>query len=667
VSSIRLTRALASLVGTTAVALLFAGPAGAAFLTPEYAMTVTGEGANAIVNPQTVAVDEATHDFYVADVENQRIEKFDASGNFLFNIAGFSNPISIAVDNSNGPSKGDLYVAQDEPNPIDNTITRLDSSGQVDLAWGGDGKTAAVEVRSLAVSAIDGKVWAFDGSDHIEGYIAAYTQDGIQLFRKELRGMDFNKGSAAIDADSRVWFANHNSTPFVGDVERLSEFENRQLGTVYPASMGHFASDSKYNDIFAIANGYEVMVFDGSCDPSKGYCDLKESFAGGQLNDPRGLALDGTTHALYIAVNGGVAVFHSKVIPDVLFKPASIGRTDAILNAHLDPLGEGDITDCAVEYGTDASYGTTVPCDQSLPLESAADVSVHLTGLDTETPYHYRFTATNHNGTTNGADHVFTPHFVKGLETGDATDVSAGGATLHGELDPAGESTHYYFEWGTNKNYGHTTPTLPGSEAAGNGVIQVEESLPGQLTGLTTYHYRLVAVNSLGTSFGSDREFTTPLGSSPQLGSVSATATGPTTAVLRAEINPGFSPTAYKFQYGEDATYGHSTVIGAPIGADGAFHTASVEISGLAPDTTYHFRAVVFNFVDRVASADLTFATLPPPAAPAAPGGGAGVVPTPPVRAGTPRRPGKCKKGFVRKKGKCVRRHRKHHRRGGTA
>jgi len=102
-SRARLTWTLASAVGVTAIALIGAASAGAAFLTPEYAMTVTGEGDHLIGNPQTIAVDEATHDFYVADKENQRIEKFDAEGNFLFNITGFSNPISIAVDNSNGP------------------------------------------------------------------------------------------------------------------------------------------------------------------------------------------------------------------------------------------------------------------------------------------------------------------------------------------------------------------------------------------------------------------------------------------------------------------------------------------------------------------------------------------------------------------------------------
>lgn len=704
-SSARLTRVLAALVGVAALAMVVAGSAGAAFLTPEYETTLTGSGDHVIGDPLAIAVDQATHDFYVADRGNQRIEKFDADGNFLFMIgagvnatslanpnrcpvqpgdecrAGQSsatfpeiiNPTSISVDNSDGPSKGDLYVAQGTQNGGGDTISRFDSSGQLDPGWGGDGTVDVEAIRRVTVSTVDGRVWVLDGIAGIEpgatdgGHVSAYSEDGTQLFLVEQRNDAGAEGTVAVDSENRLWYSDHNGSAYVLDLERYAETENHVLGVIYPGGASHFALNPANDDVLAVFNGYEVMTFEGSCDPSRGFCVPKESFGGGQLNDPRGLAIDGGTNSVYVAVSGGVAVFRSKVVPDVLPRPASVGHDDAVLNAHLDPLGEGDITDCVVEYGPDTGYGTTVPCDQQMPLESAADVSAHLGGLSTETPYHYRFRATNHNGTSNGADRVFTPHWVKGLETGEATDIGPGTANLHGELDPAGESTHYYFEWGTNKNYGHTTPALPGSEATGNGLTQVEASLAGQLTGVTTYHYRLVAVNALGTSVGSDREFTTPLGSSPQLGAVSATATGPTTAVLRADVNPGFSPTAYKFQYGEDATYGHSTVIGAPIGDDGAFHTASVEISGLAPDTTYHFRAVVFNFVDRVTSADLTFTTLLPPAAPAAQGGGAGAVPTPPVQAES-RGPRKCKKGFVRKKGKCARkRQKKHHRRGGTA
>src|SRR5262249_46821940 len=153
-----------------------------------------------------------------------------------------------------------------------------------------------------------------------------------------------------------------------------------------------------------------------------------------------------------------------------------------------------------------------------------------------------------------------------GLETGEATDIGPGTATLHGELNPSGESTHYYFEWGETKSYGHQTPAAPGDESSAEELTQVETSLSGLLTSVTTYHYRIVAVNGLGTSYGSDREFTTPLSDPPQIQNVSATATGLTTAVLHAELNPGFGDTAYRFQYGLGLTYGSSTAIVGPIG-----------------------------------------------------------------------------------------------------
>jgi hypothetical protein len=139
-------------------------------------------------------------------------------------------------------------------------------------------------------------------------------------------------------------------------------------------------------------------------------------------------------------------------------------------------------------------------------------------------------------------------------------------------------------------------------------------SLAGLLTSATTYHYRLVAVNGLGTSYGSDQEFTTPLSDSPQIRNVVATATGLTTATLHAELNPGFGETAYRFQYGPGFSYGISTAIIGPIGNDGTFHPVASDISGLSPGTTYHFRVIAFNFVGHVSSSDAIFTTPTVPA-----------------------------------------------------
>jgi phosphodiesterase/alkaline phosphatase D-like protein len=75
---------------------------------------------------------------------------------------------------------------------------------------------------------------------------------------------------------------------------------------------------------------------------------------------------------------------------------------------------------------------------------------------------------------------------------------------LNGMVNPNGVPTTYYFEWGTTTSYGNTT----GVQSVGSGLSDVVVS--ANLTGLTrntTYHYRVVATNSLGTSYGSDRSF----------------------------------------------------------------------------------------------------------------------------------------------------------------
>ncbi len=667
-----LTRGFACSVGAIAVALLGAGPASAAFLTPEYAFTVSGSGPGAIGEPLAVAVDEATHDFYVADRGNHRIEKFDSAGNFILSFGGgageFPNPSSIAVDNSDGPSQGDVYVAEGGANGGDNTVSKFDGSGQPVSGWGTGGTLEVREVRKMTVSPYDGNVWVVDGVQGESpgatdgGHIIALTENGVQKSRIETRGDGGTDGTVAIDSHDRLWFSDHNEVANIFDISRYGETGNHSLGTISPGSASHFALNPVDDDVLAVFNGSEVKVFEGSCDPFRGFCEPRETFGAGQLSEPKGLAIDGSDRSVYIAIGGGVAVFRSKVVPDVLPKPAAVGHSDAVIGAHLDPIGAGPIVGCEVEYGPTTDYGSTAPCDQAMPLANAADVTAHLAGLTTETPYHYRFRATNGNGTSNGLDRVLTPHWVSGLETGDATAVTAGTATLHGELDPEATSTSYYFEWGTSKSYGKVAPQLPGSETTAAGLTQVETDLTGVLTGLTTYHYRLTAVGPLGTSHGADREFTTPLGEAPQVTSVSARPTSPTTAVLEAEINPGFGDTAYRFQYGPSPAYGHNTVIGPPLANDGSFHRVSLEVAGLEPGITYHLRLVAFNFVDRVTSSDMTFdmpdllvarpAPEPvPPQQPVQPGPGQGKAPV------------KCKRGFVRKKGKCVkkpRRHRQH-------
>ena len=119
--------------------------------------------------------------------------------------------------------------------------------------------------------------------------------------------------------------------------------------------------------------------------------------------------------------------------------------------------------------------------------------------------------------------------------------VTEHGATLEAQVNPHGEQTYlttWAFEYGPSSTYGQSTPTPPGvfdSEACKyieivpcgiNTPQPVSESLMG-LAPATTYHYRIAATNSWGTSYGEDRTFTTS-------GAQSSTSAGQSTGAQTA-------------------------------------------------------------------------------------------------------------------------------------
>ena len=79
--------------------------------------------------------------------------------------------------------------------------------------------------------------------------------------------------------------------------------------------------------------------------------------------------------------------------------------------------------------------------------------------------------------------------------------------------------------------------------------------------------------------------------------------------MLRAQINPKFSPTVFRFQYGTGTSYELQTPTGESIGEDNTAHSVSSEITGLTPGTVYHFRALAINFNGLTAGPEHTFVT----------------------------------------------------------
>jgi hypothetical protein len=90
------------------------------------------------------------------------------------------------------------------------------------------------------------------------------------------------------------------------------------------------------------------------------------------------------------------------------------------------------------------------------------------------------------------------------LRTEQATSIEATKASLRATINPSGSETKYYFEYGPTTAYG--TKTAEGKF----GSYLFNESASKAVSGLTagvTYHFRIVAVNALGTSLGTDRTF----------------------------------------------------------------------------------------------------------------------------------------------------------------
>jgi hypothetical protein len=91
--------------------------------------------------------------------------------------------------------------------------------------------------------------------------------------------------------------------------------------------------------------------------------------------------------------------------------------------------------------------------------------------------------------------------------TGGISNLTYSSVDLHGHVDPRGQATNYFFQYGHTRKYGAQSPLSP----AGSGTASVAVTQPiAGLQPLTVYHYRLVAISAGGATLGADRNFTTP-------------------------------------------------------------------------------------------------------------------------------------------------------------
>ena len=152
------------------------------------------------------------------------------------------------------------------------------------------------------------------------------------------------------------------------------------------------------------------------------------------------------------------------------------------------------------------------------------------------------------------------------------------------------------------------SPTISDSHTSdGTGLGTFMSSLTS-LKPNTKYYVNAYATNSINTSYGTAISFTTTA-IVPTATTSAATSLTTTGATLNGTINANNASSAVTFEYGLTTIYG-TTVTATQSPITGSAATAvSTAISGLLPNTTYHFRVNGVNTVGTTNGLDQTFTT----------------------------------------------------------
>jgi len=202
--------------------------------------------------------------------------------------------------------------------------------------------------------------------------------------------------------------------------------------------------------------------------------------------------------------------------------PVVTSSNKATIDGIISDLGNGSIIAHGHVWSASPAptISLTTKVDYGIKEETGVFTST-LSDLEPNTEYYVRAYATNTDGTAYSNEVTFTTPdeaATATLSTQSATNVAMTTATLNGIVNANDIEATITFEYGLTIEYGDAINATP-STVSGNTNTNVSADIAG-LMGGQTYHFRVKADNTGGTSYGNDLNFTTPVAFLPEVTTV---------------------------------------------------------------------------------------------------------------------------------------------------
>jgi hypothetical protein len=579
-----------------------------------------GTGNGQFTTPRGVAVNQSTGDVYVVDSGNNRIQRFNADGDYLsqFGSTGsgngqFSTAVGIAID----PTSGAVYVS-DQGN---RRVQKFDASGSFLRMWGWGVQNGAA---------------AFQICTNLQT---------CQIGTSGSAGGQFGTtiGRPVVDPS--------NGNVYVGDAtnRRIQVFDSS--GNFLRLFGWDVVTTGQAGDVGT--NNFEICI-----STAAGVCKGGSTAAGsanGQFgsNQPVHLAIDssGATHVLF-ASDANPTTSTQRVQRFDVTAPGTPAPMTPIASPPLLSSGVSTTSGLAMDPVTnhllvvrDPTTGDTVVQEFNTPSEAVAPAAVSDTHASGEGFTNVDGVATKGS---NGRVYVTRSNVnqVAILNTGgvaatatlNATSaITATTATLNGTVNPGGFA-HYRFQYRVCAappcaSGAFTLAPVPDGTLVGTANVGVSQAITG-LVPATTYEVQLIAdgTGAPVTNPAVPATFTTA-SIAPTVSNRPASLISDITAQLQADVNPNNLATTYRFEYLTDAEYkaNGNSYSGANVPAkapapDGSLGSGAASLvvsqtigtsTPLTPSTAYHFRVVAINSTGTTNGVDQTFTTEATPTPPA--------------------------------------------------